>query len=660
MKNLWNESDTAAQAKDPLTLRTYTSNLIGREEDLVVHGGGNTSVKVTEKNFFGDEEEILYVKGSGWDLATIKPQGFAPVKLDVLRRLATLTELSDTDMVREQKAAMTNPTAPSPSVEAILHALIPFQYVDHSHADGVVTLTNGLRDEAQLKKIFGERVLFVPYVMPGFVLARKVFELTQDLDWQAYDAMILMHHGIFTFADSARDSYNLMIEYVSKAESYLQEQGADQKIARQTPGVVSQAEALQFAQLRRQVSLQAGRPMVARLNQSQEAVGFSLRPDVKEVATRGPMTPDHVIHTKQIPVIFEGQAKEVTQKFAQDYSSYFAANNKQDLKCLDPAPRWGVWPGKGTIAIGKNRKFLTVIEDISAHTTKAIQWADALGGWWALPTQDIFDVEYWELEQAKLKKSGAGPEFEGKVALVTGAASGIGKACVEDLLNKGAMVVGLDINTAITSMIDSPQYLGLVCNAVSSAELKQAVKQAVLNFGGLDIVVSNAGVFPSSCRIEDMEDEFWEKSMAINLSSHEKLLNACIPYLKEGLEPAVVIVGSKNVPAPGPGAAAYSVAKAGLTQLARVAALELGSDGIRVNVVHPNAVFDTAIWTDDILSKRAKSYGLSVDEYKRNNVMKVEVTSKDVAHLVATMAGPTFAKTTAAQIPIDGGNDRVI
>lgn len=661
MYNLWNDQDPASRSTEPLELRTYTSNLIGQSEDLVLHGGGNTSVKVTEKNFFGDEEEILYVKGSGWDLATIRREGFAPVKLSVLKRLATMTQLSDTDMVREQKAAMTNPTAPAPSVEAILHALIPFQYVDHTHADAVVTLTNGLRDEGELKKIFGDRVLFAPYVMPGFILARTVFEMTQDIEWQNYDAMILMHHGIFTFSDSAKTSYDLMIDYVSRAENHLSASGALTKVATAQGNGFGLNECLQLASLRKEVSMVAGKPMLVRLDQSPEAIGFSQHADVATKISHGPLTPDHVIHTKQLPLLVRGEnMNSLVNDYADRYEKYFNDNKTDGLSCLDRSPRWGVWPGQGLLAFGQNAKYLRVIGDISRHTTKAIQWADAFGGWWALPTKDIFEVEYWELEQAKLKKTGSAPEFEGRVALVSGAASGIGRACVEDLISRGAQVMALDINPEITEMIKSPQYMGMVCDVTQTSQLRECLIKGVRHFGGLDVVVSNAGIFPTSCRIEDMGDEYWEKSMAVNLTSHEKLLHVTIPFLKHGWEPAVVIVGSKNVPAPGPGAAAYSVAKAGLTQLARVAALELGADGIRVNVVHPNAVFDTGIWTDEVLSKRAQSYGLTVDEYKRNNVMKVEVTSRDVARLVSIMAGPTFAKTTAAQIPIDGGNDRVI
>ena len=234
--------------------------------------------------------------------------------------------------------------------------------------------------------------------------------------------------------------------------------------------------------------------------------------------------------------------------------------------------------------------------------------------------------------------------------LITGAASGIGKACVERLLAEGAHVVGLDIKDGVS----------IKCDVTKESEIKSAIESTVRRFGGLDIIVSNAGIFPPSMDIESMDPAVWEKSMQLNLTSHQRLMKAAIPYLSHGIDPTIIIIASKNVPAPGPGAGAYSVAKAGLTQLGRVAALELGAKGIRVNMIHPNQVFDTAIWTKEVLEKRAKHYGLSVEQYKTSNILHTEITSKDVANLVCAMAGSAFAKTTGAQIPIDGGNERVI
>ena len=664
MQSLWNEEEARSFAEDALAMRVYSSRLLGREPSLVLHGGGNTSVKAEVKDLFGDAKSVLHVKGSGWDLATIEAPGFAPVCLDTLVRMAELPALSDPEMVRAQRAAMTDPYAPNPSVEAILHAIIPFKFVDHTHADAVVTLTNTPDGEARVRALYGDRVLVVPYTMPGFVLAKVIWEMTQDIDWSQLDGMVLMNHGVFSFADDARSSYEGMIRLVSMAEQVLAKEKAGVASASAGAANQSSSDLLQLAELRRAIAQTRGRPGVVRWNDSAEAMGFASLPNVDDIATRGPLTPDHVIRTKRVPLIFDGDAGNAVSAYGDEYHAYFERNSllsdADDLTCLDAAPRWGVWPGRGTLAFDASVKAADIIADISAHTIAAIQRAECLGGWQALPEKDIFEVEYWDLEQAKLRKAGTPASFAGKIALVTGAASGIGRACAETLHAQGAAVVALDIDPAVETQFTAADFVGRVCDVTDVKALQAAVDETVRLFGGLDVVVSNAGTFPSNSRIDEMDSEVWERSLRINLSSHEQLLKCCIPYLERGIEPALVFMASKNVTAPGPGAAAYSVAKAGVTQLARVAALELGPKGIRVNVLHPDAVFDTAIWTPEVLESRARHYGLTVQEYKTKNLLKVEISSRDVAELTCALAGPLFAKTTGAQIPIDGGNDRVI
>ncbi len=661
MKSLWNNGQ-ANKCKNDLALRVYSSRLLGQSSALVLHGGGNTSVKAKTTNLFGETEELLYVKGSGWDLATIEAAGFAPVKLNILNKMAQLSQLSDMEMVRTQRAAMTDPTAPNPSVEAILHAIIPFKYVDHTHADAVVTITNTAKGENRIREIYGNQVLIVPYVMPGFVLAKKIYELTQNIEWTALEGMILMNHGVFTFSDDAKTSYERMIKIVTQAENYLQTQGAVRGDSpAQREGARGRSEnLLALARIRKKVSLIKGNAMIAKIDNSRKSLSFSNRPDVASIATRGPLTPDHVIRTKPIPVIFGDNPEKDINNYIQAYNEYFERNSSDGITRLNPAPCWAIWPNYGIISFGRSVKEASIISDIKDHTIDAIQIAELLGGWKALPESELFDVEYWTLEQAKLGKSGSSPTLQGKIAIVSGAASGIGRACVEALQAKGAAVVALDLNPNITTLFDKQDILGVVCDITQEESIQDAVKTAVRQFGGLDILISNAGNFPASEKIADLRSKTWDDSLALNLTSHQRLLTACTPYLAQGIEPAVIMIASKNVPAPGPGAAAYSVAKAGQTQLARVAALELGELGIRVNILHPNAVFDTGIWTDEVLEKRAKHYGMTVENYKSNNLLKTEITSKDVAALACAMAGPLFAKTTGAQVPIDGGNERVI
>lgn len=660
MNSLWNDNEI--QTDDPLQRRVYTSRLLGSNPSLVLHGGGNTSVKTIVTDVLGDEIEVLYVKGSGWDLATIEAEGFAPVRLDVLLRLAQLETLSDSDMVRSQRAAMLNPNAPNPSVETILHALIPFQYVDHTHADAVVTITNTPNGEERIREIYGSNMLIVPYVMPGFILAKTIYEMTRDIDWNTLDEMILLNHGVFTFANSARASYERMIEIVTQAEDYLALKigNGKRKIENEEALEWTSEDLLQVVRLRQAVTRLRGSAVLAQWDRSAESVAFSSQSNYADLSTRGLLTPDHVIRNKRIPLVLDDKLDSALAGFASDYEAYFdefAPQSDQPLTMLDPAPRWAVWHKRGTISLGRNLKECRITTDIKRHTLRAITKAEAFDQWHTLPAHHIFDIEYWELEQAKLRRGGSAPPFQGKIVLVTGAASGIGRSCAETFAVQGAVVAALDIAPATYG---SKSILGIECDLTDADAVQKAVELTVATYGGLDIVVSNAGTFPASATIEALDGDQWQRSLDINLTAHQRLWQACVPFLRHGIDPSIVVIASKNVPAPGPGASAYSVAKAGLTQLARVAALELGKDGIRVNMLHPDAVFDTALWTDEVLSARAKHYDMTVEAYKRKNVLGTEIVSADVAHLVCTIAGSAFSKTTGAQIPIDGGNLRVI
>lgn len=660
MRSQWEDAEARSCGDDPLALRVYTSRLFGRETSLVLHGGGNTSVKAAARDVFGDAQDAIWVKGSGWDLATIERGGFAPLRLDGVRRMANLPSLSDARMVTMLRSLLLDPGAPTPSVEAILHAIIPFAFVDHTHADAVVTITNTPAGVERIGEIYGNRIFIVPYVMPGFLLAKEVFDMTRDVDWAELEGIILLNHGVFTFGDNARTSYERMIQLVTEAEDYLdlhapwdESSGEGQDLARDDLRVL--------ARIRRAVSRTAGFAMTARADSSPPNVAFSRRSDVAAIATRGPLTPDHVIRTKRAPVVITGGDPDAAvASFAAEYRAYFDDNNDGSLRALDAAPRWAVWPGRGTVTFGAALDDAVIAGDIVAHTIPAIERAEMLGGWEALPADDIFDVEYWELEQAKLARAPVPAEFAGRVALVTGAASGIGRACVQAFHAAGACVVALDRNVAIETLWDDARVCARMCDVTDSAAVEFAIESAVRRFGGIDFLVSNAGVFPASARIAELAAETWEKSRAVNLDAHLGVLQKALPFLETGIDPAVVIVGSKNVPAPGKGAAAYSVAKAGLTQLARVAALELAPAGIRVNVLHPNDVFDTAIWSREVLEARAAEYGMDVQSYKRRNLLGVEVASSDVAALALALCGRLFARTTGAQIPVDGGNDRVL
>jgi rhamnose utilization protein RhaD (predicted bifunctional aldolase and dehydrogenase)/NAD(P)-dependent dehydrogenase (short-subunit alcohol dehydrogenase family) len=656
MKSLWNDAE-AAQFTGPLGLRVYTSRLLGRDKSLVLHGGGNTSVKLREKNLFGEEEDVLYVKGSGWDLETIEAPGFTPVPLDYMRRLSRLERLSDPQMVSELATHAMRPGAPAPSVETLLHALLPHKYVDHTHADAVLSVSNSPDGEKRVRDIYGDKVVVIPYIMAGFDLAAYCAREFPKQATKRTVGMILLSHGVFSFAEDARESYELMIELVSMSEKYLAARKAwSIELPSASAGPFRREEA---AKLRKEVSAAAGFPLLCLCNDSSRFLGFARHPEVARMSQKGPATPDHVIRTKPKPML----GRDVGA-FSAAYRGYFEKNGakaKEPKTMLDPAPRMALDPELGLAAFGRTAKDTRIVEDLYEHTIDVILRAEALGEWRALADQHTFDIEYWDLEQAKLRKGGAAPVFTGEVALVTGAASGIGKACVEAFLKRGAAVVGLDRNPAIETLWKRADFLGVTCDLTSAAAVDAALDAAVKRFGGVDMLVLNAGIFPSSQPIQDIPADAWRSAMAVNVEANLVVMQRCHALFK--LSPRggrVVVIGSKNVPAPGAGAAAYSASKAALNQLTRVAALEWAKDGIRINSIHPDAVYDTGLWTPEVLASRAKAYNLTIDQYKKRNLLKTEVSSKDVAELAAELCGPLFAKTTAAQIPVDGGNERVV
>ncbi len=658
MQSLWNSDEAAACGADPLSQRVYSSRLLGRNPALVLHGGGNTSAKATIPDFFGDPVEVLYIKGSGGDLAKIGPEGFPAVKLDVLLRLAELPVLTDAAMVREQRAAMLDPSGPNPSIEAVVHAVLPHRFVDHTHSDAVIALTNQPHGAALVRETWGDRVIVVPYVMPGFFLAKAVRELIQDADWSKVEGLILMHHGIFTFGETAQESYERMIQLVTEAEDTLANRGGGPEVVALAEAGLDPTDLRRVAAIRRAVSRARGRAVLALTETSPEAAGFASRPDAGDLATRGTLTPDHSIRMKRAPVVL-GKDGAIAA-FAIDYlESHSRLQSGQPA--LDPAPRWAVWPGKGTIAFDTTLAGAGIITDIARHTVRTIQQAEAAGGWTALPERDLFEIEHWDLEQAKLRSAPAPKPLQGKIAIVSGAAAGIGRAIAEELHAQGAVVTGFDLNPETPVRLGGRAGLtGKVLNLTDYPAVQLAVEDVIRQYGGLDILVSNAGIFTAGANFEDMDPVNWAKSLEVNLTSHMKLLQFCVPYLKKGVDPAAVFVGSRNVAAPGAGAGSYSCAKAAVTQLVRVAALELAPEGVRVNIIHPDAVFDTELWTPEALARSAERYNMTVEEYKTRNLMKTEIKSRDVAAMVAAMASPLFGKTTGAQIPVDGGNDRVI
>jgi NAD(P)-dependent dehydrogenase (short-subunit alcohol dehydrogenase family) len=414
-----------------------------------------------------------------------------------------------------------------------------------------------------------------------------------------------------------------------------------------------------IAGLRHELSAAAGRPLVVTSRRDARTMRFARRPDLAGIALQGPVTPDHVLRTRPLPLL----GRDVGA-YAAAYRRWFeehAPSAREPKTILDPAPRIVLDPELGMLAAGRTAAEAAIAAELYQHTMDAAERADRLGGYQVLSPAELFEFEYWDLEQAKLRRAGEPPPLAGEVALVTGAASGIGKACVEALLARGAAVVALDLDPRIEALFSRPAALGVRCDVTAEEQVAGALDAAAAAFGGLDLLILNAGIFPDSRGIAELSLAEWRRVMAVNLDANLVVMRRCHPLLR--LAPRggrVAVIGSKNVPAPGPGVAAYSASKAALLQLARVAALEWGRDGIRVNVVHPNAVFDTALWTEERIAARAAAYHLDVAAYRKSNVLGLEVRSRDVAEVAVELCGPRFSRTTGAQVPVDGGNDRVI
>ena len=656
-------TDSVSPASSALSDIVRVSRRLGERSDLVLHGGGNTSIKDTVTDIFGTSSDVIYVKGSGWDLASIEAAGFAPLRMDRLAQLLTLQSLSDSQMMNELRLASLDSGAPDASVEALLHSFIPQRAVLHTHADAIVTLTNLVDGADRVRAVFGNRVVVVPYVMPGFDLAKRASALWGTEAGSETEGMLLMNHGLFTFADTADEAYSRHIALVTEAERYIADAAGEAKSAT-APALAptSRELALTLTGIRSAVSEAAGIPMILTRSTDDAAASFVARDDLGTVATQGPLTPEHSIRTKRIPQVGRDVAGYVS-----DYERYVADNSAaataagRNITPLSPEPRVILDPELGLLTAGRTAKDAAIAADIYRHTIAVIDTATRISQYQALSAEDIFAVEYWELEQAKLSRESTPLPFRGEVAIVTGAASGIGRACAEAFLAAGAAVIGLDRDPGVTTTFSGPAWLGIAADVTDIDAVRDAVYRGVERFGGVDMLIMAAGIFTASAPIAELDLESWRRSMAVNADSVVALMQIVHPFLVQAPRKGrVVLIASKNVAAPGPGAAAYSSSKTAAAQLARVAALEWAEDGITVNMVHPDAVFDTALWSPELIAQRAAKYGLTEAEYKTRNLLHAEVTSARVASVVEVLCTDTFNCTTGAQVPIDGGNDRVI
>lgn len=689
MKNRYDEKEAQAfvgaypLCAPELALRVYTSRLLGAEDDLVLHGGGNTSVKCVITNLVGEEQEVLYIKGSGWDLGVIAPQGFPGLDLVYLRKLRLVQTLGDAEMVNQFRTHLLDATSPNPSIETLVHAFLPHRFIDHTHADAIVTLTNREEAEKHLLAALGENIGILPFIMPGLPLALAMAELYESRP--GIDCIILANHGIFTFGDDAKTSYDTMIDYVSRAEAYLAGRG----VSAEAVTVVDQEPvqpAVVLPILRGALSFveESGRRRTMQLavRQNEEILGALARADAKELLVNGVLTPDHVIRTKNYPLWLEvaGMDEDGTMaavrsglaRYQAEYDQYFSAQvaaKKVSRTKLDSMPRIVLVPGLGVVAAGFSRKDAAIAADIAEHTIVAKLRGASLGRYRELAQDSIFDMEYWSLEQAKLGKAKPKP-LEGRTALVTGGGGAIAMGIGRKLLEAGARVFMSDINqerleTVCHNLADtfgSHLVSPLLMDVTSEESVRLGMEQLIMECGGLDILVPNAGI-AHVAKLADLSEPAFRQVMEVNCLGVFQVIKGAIPIFKrQGTGGSIVINSSKNVFAPGAAFGAYSASKAGAHQLGKVAALELAEFGVRVNMINADAIFDDAgvssgLW-DVVGPERMRSRNLDPeglkDYYRQRNLLKTTVHADHVGNAVVFFASEQ-TPTTGATLPVDGG-----
>lgn len=676
MPSSWNQSELNALVEEysgkgipeDLAIRTYTTRILGQDPKLVLHGGGNTSVKTRMTDALGREHDVLCVKGSGWDMGTIEAAGLPAVELEPLAELARLPSLSDEDLVASQRRMLLDPHAPNPSIEAVLHAIIPHRHVDHTHANTIVSLTNQPDGESVVRELFPDTTI-VPYVFPGFKLAKACRRIL-DRNPKA-TSLILLNHGIFTFHDDPRQSYEDMIAMCDAADRRLSAGRARPFGMARLPGdapELAKVAPIVRGALARDTDVE-GRPdrWVLEFRTSQDIRRFVDGADIRDYAARGNATPDHSIRIKRFGMVapapsssdlegFSNGIRSEVAEFAGEYGEYFERNNARvggGLRMLDPVPRVVYVPGVGLFGAGRSAKEAAVSADIAEATVDVITRAECIGSFVALPEEDLFDIEYWSLEQAKLAKAAEKP-LNRQVAIVTGAASGLGLEAARILREDGAEVGMIDVNTG--SLEAAAREIGgfpITCDVTDASAVDGAVDAVVERFGGVDILISNAGAaFQGNLAVVD-EDVF-RKSHELNFWSHHHVARACVKVMEwQGTGGALVFNVSKQAVNPGPGLGPYGTSKSALLALVRQYAVEHGASGITSNAVNADRI-RTNLLTDEFVEERAAARGITPAEYMRGNLVGREVTARDVAEAFLHLA--KARKTSGAILTVDGGN----
>jgi rhamnulose-1-phosphate aldolase/alcohol dehydrogenase len=696
LKSRWSDAEAAkfvaeyaAEWGEELALRTYTSRLIGQQEDIVLHGGGNTSVKGRWRNAWGEPIPAIYVKASGCDLARITPEGYAPLDLEYLRRLRTLAQLPDDRMANEFRTHLLDCHAPNPSIETLAHAFLPAKYVDHTHADAILALTNQLNGVERVREALGEGIVVLPYVRPGFDLAKEAIKALEALPKAT--GMVWMQHGLVTWGETARESYERTIDLIDAAEQYLENRAKRRLTVKVTTPLETAATRLeQVAPIVRGLLAQAtgdeNRPwrrMILKALTDREVVDFVDSNEGKQLALTPPLTTDHLIRTKGLPLWVEGpdyndleklrgQVAEAIKEYVAAYDAYFerhAAGLAAGVERRDPYPRVVLMPGLGALCAGRNSRASRIARDITAHTLEVKRKIAAMGEYEGLEEEHLFQMEYHMLQEAKLSGNSGERALERQVALITGAAGAIGSAIAETLLEAGCQVALTDLAGEHLERLAAElktkyedQVIGVPMDVTEAESVREAFRATVRTWGGVDLVVVNAGL-AHVAKLEELEVEVFRRLERVNVEGTLNVLAEAARHFKvQQMGGDVVMVSTKNVFAPGAGFGAYSATKAAAHQLARIASLEMAPLGVRVNMVAPDAVFShggrrSGLWAtvgpDRMRARGLDEQGLE-EYYRQRNLLKTKVTGEDVARAVMFFA-TRQTPTTGATIPVDGG-----
>jgi len=655
-----------------LALRVYTTRLLGGDPKLVLHGGGNTSVKLRMPDPLGEDTEVMCVKGSGSDMATIEPAGMPAVRMKPLQALRMREKLSDDDMARMQRANLLDPLSPSPSVEMLLHAFMPAKFIDHTHATAVLSLIDQPNSADLCAEIYDGRMGFVPYLMPGFGLAKKAAQVFEENP--KVEGLILDKHGLFTFGADAREAYERMIEMVTRAEERLKRGRKVVFKTAQMPQHVAPAAHVAPI-LRGACSLKnaggegAHLRLVLEFRSNDAVLNFVNGAEVARYSRQGVITPDHTIRTKNWPLIvsapeagkdadFKSAAAAAVEAFVANYKKYFERNNARfggRKAMLDPLPRIVLVPGLGLFGLGRSKQDAMIAADIAEAWLEGVTDAEAIGRFASISEADMFDCEYWPLEQAKLGPAPQKP-LVGQIAVITGAGGAIGAATARVFASAGAEVALLDVNSKAAS--DQAQAIGgsaipVHCDVTNEASVRAAFEQVVTCFGGVDIVVSNAGAAWQG-KIGEVDEKILRQSFELNFYGHQRVAQAAVKImLAQGTGGCLLFNVSKQAVNPGPNFGPYGLPKSATLFLVRQYAVDYGADGIRANGVNADRV-RSGLLTDDFIKERSKARGISEKDYMSGNLLGREVTADDVAQAFLHQA--LELKTTGDITTVDGGN----